>query len=72
MKKYLIAGALAATSVAAQITGEMHRHMAPSPGMQVWWVVGKVLWAAFALGLTLLVWLWVVKLSRELRSKKRR
>jgi len=64
MKKIILAGLLAVTPVAAQLTGEFGRKMYGGSS------VGSVLSLIFFIGLTLLVWLWVIKLWRDLHKKK--
>ena len=70
MKSQLLtAGVLATTAVVAQdISGEFGRQMMYGQmggGGFFWMLIGTALF----LGLTVLVWLWVVKLWRELRQK---
>jgi len=68
MKKsaILFSSILAATTVLAQldITGEFGKRMGGAGG-------GGFLFGAFAIGVTVLVWLWVIKLWRELGRKRR-
>ena len=65
MKTAMILSALlAALSASAQLTGDWGRQAPASPVM-------KVVMGLFGLGLFLLVWLWVIKLFRELRIKKK-
>jgi len=65
MRSILMAGALAVSSVAAQLTGEFGRRSqygGTSFGHVVMWIL--------FVGLTVLVWLWVIKLFKELTKKK--
>ena len=64
MRSILMAGTLAVTSVAAQLTGEFGRRTehGTSFGHVVMWIL--------FVGLTVLVWLWVIKLFKELTKKK--
>jgi uncharacterized membrane protein len=71
MKTTLLAGILAAVSAAAQPTGDWGRAYSTGGMMGgTMYGVGGILMAIFWVGLTLLVWLWVVKLWRELKHKK--
>lgn len=58
---------LAVLSVAAQPTGDWRQGMM---GGSMGGGFGGILGAIFFIGLTILVWLWVVKLWRELSKKK--
>ncbi|MAF35088.1 hypothetical protein CMO91_04555 [Candidatus Woesearchaeota archaeon] len=61
---YIVAALAAATTVLAQdVTGMMGKHMSASP-------VGQVLGPLFFVGLVILVWLWNVKLWKELKKGK--
>ena len=62
---FLLSGLLAATTVFAQATGEYHRYMARS-SFSFW----EFIYGALLIGLTLLVWLYVAKVIRDLRKKK--
>lgn len=66
----IIAGLLAIPAVFAQITGEYGR--ATSMGMYggAGATAHAVLWTLFAIGITLAVWLWVIKLWKEVRKMK--
>jgi len=69
MKKtaILFSSILAATSVLAQsgITGEFGKRMCGGGGG------GGILFSAFAIGVTVLVWLGVIKLWKEVNRKRR-
>ena len=79
MKKLLFATLVGATSVAAQITGDMGRGMygkagkAAGTGMMskggLFFSFNHVLMMALFLGLTILVWQWVFKTWRDLKKK---
>ncbi len=61
---YFVAALAAATSVLAQdVTGLMVKHMSASPA-------GKALGTLFFVGLVILVWLFNVKLWKELKKGK--
>jgi len=64
MKKIIILSSLAATAVSAQMTGDFGRQMV-NKGLSF----NSVLSYALIIGLTLLVWLWVAKLWKELSKK---
>ena len=66
MKKLLIGvmSILGASTVAAQITGDSMKRMMYSGGG-----FGMILTWALFIGLTLLVWLWVIKLWKEVSKK---
>lgn len=64
--RWITAGVLATTPVLAQITGDMHRKAGYS-----YYGVMDILYIVFFVGLTVLVWLWVAKLWRELRHKRK-
>jgi len=71
--KTLLAGILAATAVVAQMTGEFGRATSTGGmmgGMMGGTAFGGVLFTIFWVGLVLLVWLWVVKLWKEVRRMK--
>jgi len=70
MKSILLAGILAAVSVAAQPTGDWGRVYHSSMMGGAMYGVGSVLMTALWVGVTLLVWLWVVKLWKEVRHMK--
>jgi hypothetical protein len=69
MNKLLIAGSLAATTALAQITGDWGRatHMSSMMGGSTF---GSLVFTLFWIGLVILVWLWVVKLWKEVRRMK--
>ena len=71
MKSILLASILATISVAAQPTGDWGRayHTGGMMGGAMYGV-GSVLMTALWVGVTLLVWLWVVKLWKEVRHMK--
>lgn len=54
---------LGATTVAAQVTGDWGRKMYSGGGFE------SILGWALYIGLVLLVWLWVVKLWKEVNKK---
>ena len=62
--RWILAGTLAALPVMAQVTGEYHRKMS-GYGTSF----SSVIVHALFLGLTVLVWLWVCKVWRELKKK---
>lgn len=68
--KIALAGILAAASVVAQPTGEFGRAYHTSMMGGTMYGVGSVLMTALWVGVTLLVWLWVVKLWKEVRQMK--
>lgn len=72
MKKLAIlgAGALAAVSAFAQITGDWGKAMHMG-GMSGGTTFSMIIGVVFSIGLTLLVWLWVFKLWRELGHKRK-
>lgn len=67
----LLSAVLAAASVFAEesVTGNFGRMMMGGGGAG--WVLGWLLNLALFVGVLLLVWLWVVKLWRELFRKKK-
>ncbi len=69
MKSAILAGILAATAVAAQ-TGDFGRATMMDGGMMGGMAFGGILFTIFWIGLVLLVWLWVVKLWKEVRRMK--
>jgi len=69
MKSAILATILAATTVAAQLTGDWGRATSTG-GMMGGSAFGGILMMVFWIGLILLVWLWVFKLWKELRHKK--
>lgn len=69
MKKILIAGLLSAGSAMAQMTGDYGRATSMG-GMMGGSTFGGILMTLFWIGLLLLVWLWVVKLWKEVRHMK--
>ena len=68
----LLASIIATVSAFAQLTGDWGRtgRAGMMDGMYGGSIFGHLLFAIFAIGLTLLVWLWVVKLWREVRRMK--
>lgn len=68
MKKMIIAGLLAIPAVFAQITGDYGRAMGMYGGTGA--TAHAILWILFAIGVTLAVWLWVIKLWKEVRRMK--
>ena len=69
MNKILIAGILAEASVTAQLTGDWGRATSMG-GMMGGTAFGGIVMTLFWIGLLLLVWLWVVKLWKEVRRMK--
>ena len=69
MKSAILASILAATAVAAQMTGEFGRATQMGSGM-MGGGFGGILFTIFWVGLVLLVWLWVFKLFKEVRKMK--
>jgi hypothetical protein len=67
--KTLLAGILAAATVAAQPTGDWGR-AAMMDGSYGGSPVHTILFTALSIGLVLLVWLWVFKLWKEVRRMK--
>ena len=73
MNKFLITSILAAASVSAQLTGDHlmgGRASSMGSGMMGGTAFGGILMTIFWIGLILLVWLWVVKLWKEVRKMK--
>ncbi len=70
MKSAILASILAATAVAAQMTGDWGRATSMGSGMMGGTAFGGILFTIFWIGLVLLVWLWVVKLWKEVRRMK--
>ena len=70
MNKFLITSILAAASVSAQLTGDWGRATSMGSGMMGGTAFGGILMTIFWIGLILLVWLWVVKLWKEVRRMK--
>ncbi len=68
MNKILIASSLAATTAFAQLTGDWGR--ATHMGMMGGTAFGGIIFTLFWIGLLLLVWLWVVKMWKEVRRMK--
>ena len=69
--QFTIMSVLAATAVNAQgLGGDFGRPMMDGR-MEGGSVLAHLLGGIFFLGLTILVWLWVVKLWREVRQKKK-
>lgn len=70
MKKTLLAGLLAIPAVFAQITGDYGRAMQMGMYGGAEMTAAKIIWYVFGIGLTLAVWLWVIKLWKEVRRMK--
>ncbi len=70
--KALLAAILAAASVVAQPTGDWGRagRAGMMDGMYGGSALHGILWLIFSIGLILLVWLWVIKLWKEVRRMK--
>lgn len=68
MKKALFFTLLSAASATAQMTGDFG--MMGGTGMMTYSPAWTLFKGAFALGLLLLVWLWVIKLFKEVRRMK--
>jgi len=68
MKSAILASILAATAVAAQMTGDWGRATSMG-GMGGGSTFHMILGTLLFVGLTLLVWLWVFKLWKEVRKK---
>ncbi len=68
----LLASVIAAVSASAQLTGDWGRvgRAGMMDGMYGGSVFGRILFGIFAIGVTLLVWLWVAKLWKEVRRMK--
>jgi len=68
MNKILMASLLAVATASAQLTGDYGRAgmMGGYSGSSGFTILAGILWV----GLTLLVWLWVVKLWKEIRKMK--
>ena len=69
MKSAILAGILAATAVAAQLTGDWGRATSMG-GMMGGTAFHGIVFTLFWIGLLLLVWLWVFKLWKEVRRMK--
>lgn len=68
--KTLLAGILAIGTAVAQPTGDWGRAYSMGGGMMGSSPVHTIIWTLFSIGLVLLVWLWVVKLWKEIRRMK--
>jgi len=69
MKSIILASILAATAVAAQLTGDWGRATSAG-GMMGGSTFHMILGTLLFVGLVLLVWLWVFKLWKEVRKSK--
>lgn len=70
MKKMIIAGLLALPMAFAQITGEYGRAMSMGMYSSTEMTFARIIWCLFGIGITLAVWLWVIKLWKEVRKMK--
>jgi len=70
MKKMIIAGLLAIPAVFAQITGDYGRAVSMGMYGSTEMTLARIIWCLFAIGATLAVWLWVIKLWKEVRRMK--
>ena len=68
----LISSVLAVTLAAAQVTGDWGRtgRAGMMDGMYGGTAFHGILWIALVVGLVVLVWLWVIKLWKEIRKMK--
>lgn len=69
LKATFLSSLLAVSTVAAQVTGDWGRYAGKYGGGGS--MLHKLLFWVFFLGLIVLVWLWVIKLGRELYQKKK-
>ncbi len=70
MKKMMIAGLLALPMAFAQLTGDYGRAMSMGMYGGAGTTAHAILWTLFSIGLTIAVWLWVIKLWKEVRRMK--
>lgn len=70
MKKLLIAGLLAIPAVFAQLTGDYGRAIGMGMYGGTEMTAARIIWGIFSVGITIAVWLWVIKLWKEVRKMK--
>jgi hypothetical protein len=70
MKKMLIAGLLALPMAFAQLTGDYGRAVGMGMYGGTEMTIARIVWCAFAIGATIAVWLWVIKLWKEVKRMK--